>query len=133
MVESSTSRTMTFGVGGLAIVFLVAVLTWTVVHQFERQRDVDYAWMPGTGAVVAVTWPLAIGLIVGGFRVMRRASAGRLPGGGSQCRLRGDHLLGDRAAAGCDSCISLRDQARTPVTAARLTTSPRAMVRRQPP
>ncbi len=73
MVESSISRTMAFGVGGLAIVFLVAVLTWTVVHQFERQRDVDYAWMPAYWLVVAVAWPLAIGLIVGGFRVMRRA------------------------------------------------------------
>ena len=73
MVESSTSRTMAFGVGGLAIVFLVAVLSWTVVHQIEREREADYAWAPGTSPVVAVTWPLAIGLIVGGFRVMRRA------------------------------------------------------------
>ena len=73
MVESSTSRTMAFGVGGLAIVFLVAVLTRTVVHQIEREREADYAWAPGTSPVVAVTWPLAIGLIVGGFRVMRRA------------------------------------------------------------
>ena len=73
MVESSTSRTMAFGVGGLAIVFLVAVLTWTVVHQIEYQRQTNYAWVLGTGPVVAVTWPLAIGLIVGGFRVMRLA------------------------------------------------------------
>ena len=73
MVESSISRTMAFGVGGLAIVYLVAVLTWTVVHQFERQRDVDYAWMPAPGLVVAIVWPLTIGLIVGGFRVMGRA------------------------------------------------------------
>ena len=73
MVESSTSRTMAYGVGGLAIVFLVAVLTWTVVHQIEREREADYAWAPDTSPVVAVTWPLAIGLIVGGFGVMRRA------------------------------------------------------------
>ena len=73
MVESSTSRTMAFGVGGLAIVFLVAVLTWTVVHQIEYQRQADFAWVPAAGLVVAVTWPLAIGLIVGGFGVMRRA------------------------------------------------------------
>ena len=73
MIESSTSRTMAFGVGGLAIVFLVAVLTWTVAHQFEFQREADYAWVPDTGPVVAVTWPLALGLIVGGFGAMRRA------------------------------------------------------------
>lgn len=46
MVESSTSRTMGFGVGGLAIVFLVAVLTWTVVHQIAYQRQADCAWVP---------------------------------------------------------------------------------------
>ncbi len=73
MVESSASRTMAFGVGGLAIVLLVAALTRTVVHQIEREREADYAWAPDYPPVVAVTWPLAIGLIVGGFRVMRRA------------------------------------------------------------
>ena len=73
MAESSISRTMVFGVGGLAIVFLVAVLTWTVVHQIEYQRQADYTWVTGTGPMVAVAWPLAIGLFVGGFRVMRRA------------------------------------------------------------
>ncbi len=70
---SSTSRTMAFGVGGLAIVFLLAVLTWTVVHQIEYQRQADYAWVHSTRPVVVVTWPLAFGLLVGGFRVMRRA------------------------------------------------------------
>ncbi len=54
-----------------------------------------------------------------------RAIAGHLPGGGSQCRLRGDPLLGDHAAAGRDSRIGLRDQARTPIAAARLTSSMR--------
>ena len=73
MVESSMSRTMAFGVGGLAIVFLVAALTWTVAHQIEREGEADYAWLPSTGVVLAVALPLAIGLIVGGFRVMRRA------------------------------------------------------------
>ncbi len=73
MVELSTSRTMVFGVGGLAIVFLVAVLTWTVVHQIEYQGQRDYSWVSGTGPMVTVIWPLAIGLMVGGFRVMRRA------------------------------------------------------------
>ena len=73
MVESSTSRKMAFLVGGLALAFLVAALTWTVVHQFEYQREVHYEWMPRTWTAVAVTWPVAIVLIVGGFGVMRRA------------------------------------------------------------
>ena len=72
MVESSTSRTVAFGVGGLAIVFLVAVLTWTVVHQIEYHGQRDYTWVSGTWPMVTVIWPLAIGLMVGGFRVMRR-------------------------------------------------------------
>ncbi len=73
MVESSPSRMVAFAVGGLAIVLLVASLTWTVVHQIERGRDVDYAWVPASGLVVPVTFLLAILLIFGGFSVMRRA------------------------------------------------------------
>ncbi len=73
MVESSTSRMMAFGVGGLAIVLLVAALTWTVVHQIEYQRQADYTWVSGTGPMVTVIWPLAILIIFGGFSVMRRA------------------------------------------------------------
>ena len=72
MVKSSMSRTMAFLVGGLAIVFLVAALTWTVFHQIEREREADYAWLPSSD-VVLVAFLLAIGFIVGGFSVMRRA------------------------------------------------------------
>ena len=72
MVKSSMSRTMAFLVGGLAIVFLVAALTWTVFHQIEREREADYAWLPGS-EVMLVAFLLAIGLIVGGFSVMPRA------------------------------------------------------------
>ena len=72
MVESSKSRTMAFGVGGLALVLLVAALTWTVVHQIEYQGQRDYSWVSGFWPLWVI-WPLAIGLIVGGFRVMRRA------------------------------------------------------------
>ena len=72
MVDSSTSRMLTFGVGGLALVFAVAALTWTVFHQIERQQA-DYAYESSTWWAVAVTTPMAIGFIVGGFRVMRRA------------------------------------------------------------
>ena len=108
MVESSTSRTMAFGVGGLAIVFLVAALTWTVVHQIEYQGQRDYTWVSGTWPMVSVIWPLAIGLIVGGFRVMRRAPS-----------LGAFLVAAASAAAGRDSRIGLRDQARTLVAAAR--------------
>ena len=72
MAQSSTSRTMAFGVGGFALVVLVAALTWTVANQIDRAQA-DYEWVPAMGLVVAVVWPLAIGLIVGGFRVMPRS------------------------------------------------------------
>ena len=74
MVDSSTSRALTFGVGGFGLVFVVVALTWTVLHQVRRAGEwADYGWMPGTWAALAVTGPLAIALIIGGFLVMRRA------------------------------------------------------------
>ncbi len=81
MVQSSTSRTMAYGVGGLALVLLAAVLTFTVANQFRRgwtvssieYQSLGYAWLPDTFWVLIVTWPLAFGLILGGFGVMRRS------------------------------------------------------------
>ena len=72
MVQSSMSRTMAFGVGGFALVVLVAALTWTVANQIDRAQA-DYEWVPAMGLVMVVVSTLSIGLIVGGFRIMRRA------------------------------------------------------------
>ena len=72
MVESSTSRTMAFGIGGLALVLLAAALAWTVIHQIDRAQA-DYDWTGSTWWVAWVIQPLVIGFIVGGFRIMRRA------------------------------------------------------------
>ena len=82
MVQSPMSRTMGYGVGGLALILLTAALTFTVANQIERgffdfgyarAGSADYAWLPETGLLLVVVWPLAIGLIVGGFRVMPRS------------------------------------------------------------